>query len=238
MDERIVYDDKYLTVVNKFSGEICSNDVGTEKENSVYLPIKIVNETNVKLNEDNYYQCVNRLDRPVSGLVVIAKDPVTFSKITDQFSNKNNVKKTYIAIVEGVHNINKEYKTLTNYIKFDTKKQKSYIYNEEIRKSKIAILNYLVFGNGDRYSFFDVELVTGRTHQIRAQLANIKFHIKGDVKYGARRGDTLDGIRLHGTALEFIHPIHKKKLSFSSNPHFMDPLWEACMSSYSGYTGV
>jgi Pseudouridylate synthases, 23S RNA-specific len=111
---------------------------------------------------------------------------------------------------------------------FDTKKQKTFIVKPETRKAKKAQLYWRCAGAGDRYSFLEVELLTGRTHQIRAQLAHAGLHIKGDVKYGARRADTLPGIRLHAREVSFVTPGKKQLIKVVSPLPAQDPLWTAC----------
>lgn len=227
--KRIIYKDEYFSVVLKLSGEICQNDKNDADLANIIEPV-------IKPKTDlDFCQCVNRLDRPVTGLCVVAFNQDIFSKLTSLFS-EHKVKKTYLAIVEKTEVLEKKFscepflsQTLTGYIKFDTKKQKAFMVKKGISGGKFASLTYQVIGKGDRYFFLKIEPKTGRTHQIRAQLAASGMIIKGDLKYGAKRSEKTGGIRLHAYKLEFIHPITNQKLCFSTPPMDVDGLWQACL---------
>lgn len=229
-NECVLYQDKNIIVANKLSGEICATEVLESQKKFISLVEKI--KDNFLSTDTEFLECVNRLDVPVSGIVILAKNKASFSKYTNMLTNRDDVVKKYLAVVEGIQPIMSEKKILKQYIKFDTVKQKAYVYNDEMRKTKEASLAYRVFGHGDRYSFIEIELFTGRTHQIRSQLASIGLHIKGDVKYGARRADTIPGIRLHSTFLSFINPENNKQMEFSVLPSNMDSLWTSCVDNY------
>lgn len=233
LKERILYIDDTLAIFNKFPGDICesySKDSKIPKEN--FVP-----EIFIECLEDSkkFCQCFNRLDRPVSGANIILFNPNTFATLQNQFTNSQSgektVKKVYWAIVEGNLPVSKDYELLEHYIKFDASKQRAYVYDKEQNKTKKAKLLWKCIGSGTNYSFIEVELLTGRTHQIRAQLAKIGLHIKGDVKYGARRQDTLPGIRLHARKIEFTHPVKKEKISVLAPLSAIDPLWQAFLDT-------
>ncbi|MCR4940029.1 MAG: RNA pseudouridine synthase [Treponemataceae bacterium] len=176
----------------------------------------------------DFLECVHRIDRPVSGCVVMARNKRALAEVSGQFTNHTTASKKYWAVVEGIIPESPEPVLLEDYLVFDTKKQKTFIVSEKSRKAKKAKLYWRSAGAGDRYSFIEVELLTGRTHQIRAQLAHAGLHIKGDVKYGARRADTIPGIRLHAREVSFISPGNKKLVKVTSPLPALDPLWEAC----------
>ncbi len=227
--DRILYSDEHLAIFNKFPGDICESYTKDSKlPKDCYVPevFKQVTEQRV-----DFCQCFNRLDRPVSGANILLFNQKIFAVLQNQFTNSQNdkkiVKKIYWAIVEGTMPVSEDFELLEHFIKFDASKQKAYISVTEQKKTKKAKLLWRCIGSGTNYSFLEIQLLTGRTHQIRAQLAKIGLHIKGDVKYGARRQDTLDGIRLHARTIEFIHPITKKTISVSADLPTIDPLWQA-----------
>ena len=201
----ILYEDKNFLVINKPCGISCNTD---ENEKNIFF--------------------VNRIDTPVSGCLLIALNSEYCRKLSQIFLNHQNVKKTYLAIIEGKLENTGDI-LLENYISFNPKKQKAYVYDSEKRKSKSAKLYYRIFSSSDRYSFFQVELVTGRTHQIRAQLSHAGYHIKGDLKYGAKRSDKTGGIRLHAYKMEFLHPDNKKRISVRAPLFDADVLWNLCL---------
>ncbi len=232
LQNRIIYMDDYLAVYNKLPGEICESWEPSSKEaKDEYVPESFKNYISDAALHPKFCQCFNRLDRPVSGANLILFEKSLFPLLQNQFTNsqknEKSVKKVYWAIIEGVHPKTEKFTLLDNFIRFDSIKQKSFVYKTEERKTKKASLLYRSIGHGDNYSFFEIELITGRTHQIRAQLAHIGLHIKGDVKYGARRQDTLNGIRLHAYQIEFNHPKSKKKIIAKAQLPTLDPLWEA-----------
>lgn len=225
LEERLIWCDERFAVVNKLPGEMCSSDDGKIDEKS-YIPLLFKDIIEKKLNtKTGIIECVNRIDRPVSGLVLLALSEDSQRILKQLFSTKEKVDKKYWAIVEGVSDVNDEIVTLSDYMFFNPSKQKSYICEKEHRKSKYAELSYRVKGAGERYSYLEVNLVTGRTHQIRAQLANRGFHIRGDLKYGSRRSDTIPGIRLHAAYLEFTYPGDRKYFFTAPVPE-VDALWE------------
>ncbi len=229
---RILYKDDFLAVFNKLPGEICESWTKESREGkTMYVPEAFCKCIENKNDIPKFCQCFNRLDRPVSGanLLVFNKDllPLLQNQFTNSQKDVQTVKKTYWAIVEGVLPVMNESELLEHYIRFDSKKQKSYIFTSNERKTKLARLTWRSIGHGENYSFLEVGLLTGRTHQIRAQLSHIGLHIKGDVKYGARRQDTLPGIRLHSRYLQFQHPKTKESLCFTAPIQNIDPLWKA-----------
>lgn len=253
-EKRILYMDDDVVVVSKMPGEVCSFVDKEKGSDAPYLPDVFADavakaevavvcesaetggiggsgsgaESSATDAEKPFLECVHRIDRPVSGCVVMARNKKALANVSGQFTNHTTAGKRYWAIVEGVIPVSKSLELLENQLVFDTKKQKTYIVTEKTRKAKKAQLYWRCVGAGDRYSFLEVELLTGRTHQIRAQLAHIGLHIKGDVKYGARRADTLPGIRLHAREVVFFSPAKKKLVKVVSPVPASDPLWLAC----------
>lgn len=230
---RILYMDDSLAVFYKLPGEICESwtKVSTESK-EFYVPDNFMQCLTDSDSIPKFCQCFNRLDRPVSGAVLLVFEQKLISVLQNQFtSDQEHHKKVYWGIVEGIVPKMDDFQLLENFIRFDASKKKAYIHNENIRKTKAARLLWRSLGYGERYSFIEVQLLTGRTHQIRAQLAHIGLHIKGDVKYGGRRQDTLPGIRLHAAKLTFIHPKSKKKIEVHADIPQLDPLWQAFLES-------
>lgn len=226
MDERILYVDEHIAVVVKKAGEIC------EHNSEAGLPEVFSASIESRLGfKPECIECVHRLDRPVSGVAVLALDKISAKAMSAQFATHEKVRKIYWAVSEGVFEKDNESRLLSCFMIFNPAKQKAYIVDENHRKAKKAELKMKCFGHGDRYSFIEIELLTGRTHQIRLQLAKAGMCVKGDVKYGARRADTIPGIRLLSHRIDFVHPVTKEKLSFVTSVPEKDPLWLACESA-------
>ena len=240
-ERRILYIDDDVIVVSKLPGEVCSFVDKEKAGEAPYLPDVFKNavaktESQIKSEGSStnlFLECVHRIDRPVSGCVVMARNKRALAEVSGQFTNHTTASKKYWAVVEGVIPRSATPVLLEDYLVFDAKKQKTYIVPAESRKAKKAQLFWRCVGAGERYSFIEVELITGRTHQIRAQLAHAGLHIKGDVKYGARRADTLSGIRLHAREVCFVSPCKKKLVKVVSPIPVLDPLWTACEKSFS-----
>lgn len=225
LEERLIFCDERFAVINKLPGEVCSSEEG-KIDASYYIPevFKTVIERKLAKSPERI-ECVNRIDRPVSGLVLVALSDESERILKALFNDKDKVDKRYWAVVEGVSETTDVPVTLKDYMFFNPSKQKAYICDKEHRKSKYAELFYQVKGSGERYSYLEVQLVTGRTHQIRAQLAARNMYIRGDLKYGAKRSDTLQGIRLHSAHLAFTLP-GGQKYAFDAPVRVVDALWE------------
>jgi 23S rRNA pseudouridine1911/1915/1917 synthase len=166
---------------------------------------------------------VHRLDRPVSGLVVFAKTSKALARMNEMFRN-GDVHKTYWAITKSTpENIEDE---LVHWLVRNEKQNKSYAYDHEVPNSKKAILRYKVISKSDNYTLIEVQLMTGRHHQIRCQLANMGCPIKGDLKYGAKRSNPDGSISLLARSVSFVHPVSKKKISVVA-PLPEDNLWKS-----------
>ena len=217
---QVLYEDNHIIVVYKESGEIVQGDKTGDKPLSetikAWIKEKYAKPGNVFLG------VVHRLDRPVSGLVVFAKTSKALSRLNDMF-RKGEVKKTYWAMVqtppaepEG---------TLTNWLVRNEKQNKSYAYDHEVPNAKKAILKYKTVGQTEHYTLLEVNLLTGRHHQIRCQLSAIGCPIKGDLKYGARRSNPDGSISLLSCTVEFIHPVSKEYISVVS-PLPAEKVWD------------
>ena len=215
----VVYEDNHIIVVNKTASEIVqgdkTGDIPLSETVKQYLKEKYAKPGNVFLG------VTHRLDRPVSGLVVFAKTSKALSRLNEMFRN-GEVKKTYWAIVKQQP---KEAEgELVHYLVRNEKQNKSYAYDKEVKNSKKAVLNYRLIGHSENYYLLEVDLKTGRHHQIRCQLASIGCPIKGDLKYGARRSNPDGSISLVSANITFVHPVSKQLMSFDAIlPD--EPLW-------------
>lgn len=217
----VVYEDNHIIVVNKSSSEIVQGDktgdkplVETVKE---YIKQKYQKPGNVFLG------VVHRLDRPVSGLVVFARTGKALARLNEMFRTKD-VHKTYWAIVGNRPQLMEG--ELTHWLVRNEKQNKSYAYNQEKPNSKKAILTYKQIAQSERYFLLEVDLKTGRHHQIRCQLSKMGCPIKGDLKYGAPRSNPDGSICLHARKIQFIHPVSKKEISLEA-PLPQGNLWSS-----------
>ena len=217
----VVYEDNHIIVVNKSASEIVQGDKtgDTPLSETVkqYLKEKYAKPGNVFLG------VTHRLDRPVSGLVVFAKTSKALSRLNEMF-RLNEVKKTYWAIVK--ERPEAEEGELVHYMVRNEKQNKSYAYNKETKNSKKAVLNYKVIAHSDNYYLLEVDLKTGRHHQIRCQLAKMGCPIKGDLKYGFARSNPDGSICLHARKISFIHPVSKEPIEIKA-PLPSGNLWKA-----------
>lgn len=199
----VLYEDNHIIIVNKTASEIVQGDKtgDTPLSDTVkqYLKEKYHKPGNV------FIGVAHRLDRPVSGLVVFAKTSKALSRLNDMFKD-NKVKKTYWAIVKNVPSHQPE-GTLTHYLTRNESQNKSYAYDTEKPSSKKAILHYRLIGKSQNYFLLEIDLQTGRHHQIRCQLAKMGCPIKGDLKYGAPRSNPDGSICLHARRISFTHPV-------------------------------
>jgi 23S rRNA pseudouridine1911/1915/1917 synthase len=224
----VVYEDNHIIVVNKFSSEIVQGDKTGDTPLSEmvgrYLKEKYAKPGNV------FVGVTHRLDRPVSGLVIFAKTSKALARLNEMFKN-SEVKKSYWAIVKNEPQAREA--ELVNYLVRNEKQNKSYAYDREVPNSKRAVLDYRVIGRSDNYFLLEVDLKTGRHHQIRCQLAKMGCPIKGDLKYGFRRSNPDGSICLHARRVAFIHPVSKKEIVLEA-PVPDDNLWKALAASVDG----
>ena len=167
---------------------------------------------------------VNRLDRPASGILLLAKTSNSAGKFSALFQN-DKVQKSYWAMVKNKPESDNG--TLTHYLKKGTKSKKSLVYNDDSKGGKKSILNYKILKSLDNYHLLEIELETGRYHQIRSQLAAIGSPIKGDVKYGAKRKNQNRSIHLHARKLTFTHPFNNEQIEIEAEVPRSDNLWQS-----------
>lgn len=216
----VIYEDNHIIIVNKSSSEIVQGDKTGDK------PLgEIIKEwLKVKYNKPGnvYVGVTHRLDRPVSGAVVFTKTSKALPRMNEMFRN-GSVRKLYWAIVKNSPPC--ESQNLKHYIVRDEKRNKSTAHNKFVTGAKEAELFYRVIAHSERYHLLEVELKTGRHHQIRCQLSKIGCPIKGDLKYGFDRSNANGGISLHARKVEFIHPVSKEAISVTAPVPKGDNLW-------------
>lgn len=219
----VLYEDNHIIIVNKESGEIVQGDKTGDSPLSDIVKSWIKEKYNKPGNV--YLGVTHRLDRPTSGIVVFAKTSKALSRMNELFRN-GDIKKTYWAIVQNCPK--QPVGCLKNYLWKNEKQNKSYTYadNKEKKDAKLAILNYKLIADSENYHLLEVDLETGRHHQIRCQLANIGCPIKGDLKYGAKRSNPDGSISLHARSISFIHPVSKEPIEVIA-PVPDDNLWKA-----------
>ena len=216
----VVYEDNHIIIVSKTASEIVQGDKtgDTPLSETVkqYLKEKYQKPGNV------FIGVTHRLDRPVSGLVVFAKTGKALSRLNEMFKN-SEVKKTYWAVVKN--RPPQEEGELVHYIIRNEKQNKSYAYDREKPGSKKAILHYRLIGHSQNYYLLEIDLKTGRHHQIRCQLAKMGCPIKGDLKYGSPRSNPDGSICLHARNIRFVHPVSKERIEVEA-PVPSDSLWK------------
>lgn len=229
----VIYEDNHIIIVSKESGEIVQGDKTGDTPLSENVK-QYIKETHAKPG-NVFLGVVHRLDRPVSGLVVFAKTSKALTRLNNMFRD-GDVHKTYWAIVErrekttGGYVPDGEWHQLDNWLVRNEKQNKSYAYDREKPNSKLAKLRYRVIGASERYTLLEVQLMTGRHHQIRCQLAAMGCPIKGDLKYGAKRSNPDGSISLLARRVEFVHPVSKENI-IAEAPLPNDNLWRAICPS-------
>ena len=220
---QVLYEDNHLIAINKRAGDIVQGDKTGDTPLSEVVKHYIKTKHNKPGNV--YLGVAHRLDRPTTGIVVFAKTSKALPRLNKLFAEKD-AQKTYWAVVNKMPD--KETDTLTHWLKRNPKQNKSYGHKKEVPDSKKAILDYKIIKRLDRYFLLEIDLKTGRHHQIRAQLAAIGCVIKGDLKYGADRSNKDGSIHLHARSLSFIHPVKKELLQIIAPPP-EDSVWAACL---------
>ena len=221
----VLYEDNHLLVVNKRPGDLVQGDQTGDQplleKAKAYIKIKFQKPGKVFLG------VVHRLDRPTSGVVVFARTSKALTRLNAQFKSRTT-QKNYWAIVEGYPNEKQRF--LEHWLVRNTNKNKSFAYPKEVPQSKQAQLDYQTHVPLKKYTCLNINLHTGRHHQIRAQLSAIGMPIKGDLKYGAKRSNPNGSIHLHARTLTIDHPTTKERLTFTANPP-KDALWQACLDA-------
>jgi len=203
----ILYEDNHIIAVNKTCSEIVQGDkTGDEPLSETikqYLKIKYDKPGDVFLG------VTHRLDRPVSGVVLFAKTGKALARLNEMFKN-HQLDKTYWAVVKNQPE--KPEARLEHYLTRNEKQNKAVAYDKQVPDSKKAVLSYKTIARSDVYYLLEIQLETGRHHQIRSQLAKIGCPIKGDLKYGFPRSNPNGGISLHARSVKFIHPVSKQEI--------------------------
>lgn len=221
----VIYEDNHIIIVSKRAGDIVQGDKtgDTPLSETVKLYIKDI----CHKPGDVFLGVVHRLDRPVSGLVVFARTSKALSRLSEMFRTRS-VRKTYWAIVGNQPPQSEG--TLTHWLTRNPKNNTARAYEREVPGSKQAVLDYRVIARSDRYWLLEVDLHTGRHHQIRCQLAKIGCPIRGDLKYGAPRSLPDGGISLHARRVSFEHPVSHLPIDVTA-PVPEEPLWQAFVKS-------
>ena len=220
LSSRVLHEDNHLIVVNKLPSEIVQGDkTGDTPLSEIvkdYIRSKYQKPGNV------FTGVIHRIDRPVSGVVVFARTGKALARMNDLVKNRG-LKKIYWAIVQN--RPEKDKADLKHYLVRNRKKNKSFANNKPTNDSKEGLLSYKIIGESDKYFLLEIDLKTGRHHQIRAQLAAIGCPIKGDLKYGSPRSNKDASISLHARSVEFIHPVKKEVIKVVAPPP-KDALWD------------
>lgn len=222
----VLYEDNHIIAVNKRVGDIVQGDKTGDKPLSDVVKEYIKDKYNKP--GEVYLGVVHRLDRPTTGIVVFARTSKALTRLNDLFKNRET-QKTYWAVVK---NKPEPYEgNLVHYLTRNEKSNTSKAHTKEVAESKKASLDYRVIAVLSNYTALEINLHTGRHHQIRAQLAAIGSPIKGDLKYGADRSNPDGGIHLHARRLTFIHPVSKDDIDIIAPvPH--DPVWDAVSQNH------
>ncbi|HVN57796.1 MAG TPA: RluA family pseudouridine synthase [Bacteroidales bacterium] len=217
----ILYEDNHIIAVNKQSSDLSQGD--SSGDEALDARVKKYIAEKYKKPGEVFLGVVHRLDRPVSGVLLYARTSKALSRLNEMFRTRD-VKKIYWALVreqppeaEG---------TISNYLRKNEKQNKTYVFESEVKGSKKASLAYKIIGRSERYYLLEIDLHSGRHHQIRAQLSNLGCPVKGDLKYGYPRSNENGGISLISRQLEFIHPVKKEKIVITA-PLPQDDAWKA-----------
>jgi 23S rRNA pseudouridine1911/1915/1917 synthase len=219
---QVLFEDNHIIIINKRAGDITQGDKTGDKPLSDVIKEYIKEKYNKP--GEVFIGTVHRLDRPTSGIVIFARTSKALTRLNKMLRDKV-IDKTYWALVKNAPI--KATDTITNFLKKDTKKNKSFVYKKEIEGCKKAVLHYKILQNLENYCLLEIDLETGRHHQIRTQLSHIGSVIKGDLKYGASRSNKDGSISLHARKIKFIHPVSKEEIAITA-PTPKDIIWNAC----------
>ncbi|MGV6832144.1 MAG: RluA family pseudouridine synthase [bacterium] len=218
---QILYEDNHIIAINKRAGDIVQGDKTGDAPLSDIVKTYIKNVYNKPGNV--YLGVVHRLDRPTSGVVLFAKTSKALSRLNKMLAERS-IHKTYWAVVNQIETKSER---LVHYLRKNPKNNKSTAFVNPTTNAKKAILSYKVIEQLERYSLLEIQLETGRHHQIRVQLASQGFPIKGDLKYGFNRSNKDGSIHLHARHIAFTHPVSKEEISITA-PTPSDVIWNAC----------
>jgi 23S rRNA pseudouridine1911/1915/1917 synthase len=219
----VLHEDNHLIIINKRAGDIVQGDKTGDKPLSDVVKEYIKEKYNKPGNV--FLGTVHRLDRPTSGIVIFARTSKALERLNKMLREKS-IKKTYFAVVKD--KLKRKENTLINFLKKNPKNNKSKAFPKEIDGSKKAILHYKVIKELTNYSLLEIDLETGRHHQIRCQLSIIGHPIKGDLKYGFARSNKNGSIHLHARKISFTHPVNKELIEVTAPLPKNDPIWDAC----------
>ena len=208
----VLYEDNHIIAVNKTCSEIVQGDKTGDTPLSEMVKAYIKEKYNKP--GEVFIGVTHRLDRPTSGVVLFARTSKALTRLNEMFKSHEQIKKTYWAIVQGFPKQTEA--RLENWLTRNEKLNKSFIAKPGTKDAKQAILSYKTLAKGDHYTLLEVELETGRHHQIRCQLAAIGCPVKGDLKYGAKRSNPDGGISLHARQISFIHPVKKEPVTITA----------------------
>ena len=224
----VLYEDNHIIAVSKTCHEIVQGDKTGDTPLSEMVKAYI--KEKYQKPGEVFLGVTHRLDRPTTGVVLFARTSKALTRLNAMFQSHEQIRKTYWAIVERTENgkvktENGEAIKLEHYLWRNEKQNKSFIVKQGTKDAKRAVLSYRAIAQSDRYTLLEVNLETGRHHQIRCQLSAIGSPIKGDLKYGAKRSNPDGGIALHARRIEFIHPVSKQPISITA-PVPEDTLWK------------
>ena len=219
MSLEVLYEDNHIIAVNKKPSDIVQGDKTGDKPLSDYVKEYIKEKYNKPGNV--YLGVTHRIDRPVSGVLIFAKTSKAVSRLNEMFRIKT-IQKTYWAAVKN--SPPKTSDTLIEYLRKNKDKNRSFVEKDDSKGAKRAELSYKLIAKSDHYNLLEVMPKTGRHHQIRVQLSHMGCPIKGDLKYGAKRGNENASIHLHARKIEFTHPVSKEEISITA-PTPDDALW-------------
>ena len=221
----VLYEDNHIIAVNKTCNEIVQGDKTGDTPLSEIVKAYIKDKYNKP--GEVFLGVTHRLDRPTSGVVLFARTSKALTRLNDMFKSHEQIRKTYWAIVQGAPKVPEA--RLENYLTRNEQLNKSFIAKSGAKEAKLAILTYRTLVKGDHYTLLEINLETGRHHQIRCQLASIGCPVKGDLKYGAKRSNPDGGISLHARQIEFIHPVSKQPICIVA-PTPDEPVWKSLTS--------
>ena len=219
---QVLYEDNHLIAINKRPGDLVQGDSTGDQ------PLSDIVKQYIKLKYDKpgavFLGVVHRLDRPTSGVVIFARTSKALTRLNKMLV-QHQMQKTYWAVVKN--RPPKEKDVLIHWLKKNAQQNKSYAHSHQVNSSKRAELVYQLIEEFDNYYLLEIQLKTGRHHQIRSQLASVGSPIKGDLKYGAQRSNPDGSIHLHARTVSFVHPVKKEEMTITA-PTPADPLWDQC----------
>ena len=224
IESEILYEDNHLIIINKKTGVLVQGDMTGDLSLIEIVKDYLKKKYNKKGNV--FLGLVNRIDRPTSGIVIFAKTSKALSRMNKKLRNRE-IKKIYWLIISNKFHSN--YGEIKGWFKKNKKQNKSYLWDEEVKNSKYGSLLFKKLKNLDNYSLVEVELITGRHHQIRCSFSKIGYPVLGDLKYGSKRSNKDGGIYLHSKEVEFIHPVSEKKIVIEAKTP-LTGLWSASLS--------